>query len=421
MEKINYVNILSRENSSAKSDLVYRQIILRLLSRMNKGFLTLTLPEGEIIQVGDNISEIRATIQIKNNAFFRKCFLYADIGFGESYVDGDWETDSIKNVISWMILNIENNPAISGGNSKFAPINLLKSLNKLFHKINANTKSGSKKNISAHYDLSNDFYKLWLDETMTYSSAVFEDKDISLKEAQIEKYDRICRELKIKPTDHILEIGTGWGGFSIYAAENYGCKITTTTISKNQFDLANKRITEKGLNNKIETLLLDYRELMGQYDKIISIEMLEAVGHEYLETFFAKINSLLKKDGAAALQVITSHDSNYDSLRKGVDWIQKHIFPGSLLPSIAALNKAVNKTSNLYLHNLKNFGLDYAKTLKLWREKFNGKHTETINMGFDEYFIRKWNYYLSYCEAAFEMRNISVVQMIYTRPNNRNL
>ena len=227
--------------------------------------------------------------------------------------------------------------------------------------------------------------------------------------------------LNLKPTDHVLEIGTGWGGFALFAAENYGCKVTTTTISKEQYYHAFHLITEKKLNDKIEVLLRDYRELEGQYDKIVSIEMLEAVGHKFLPVYFSKINSLLKKDGAAALQVITSHDSNYDELRKGVDWIQKHIFPGSLLPSISAINNAVNQTSNLHLHDMKNFGLDYAKTLKVWREKFNGKKAEILNLGFDSTFIRKWNYYLSYCEAAFAMRNIGVVQMIYTRPNNRDL
>jgi len=421
MERVEIARHESFPIYNQKEYKLYKSILMNILSKMNKGRLTLTMPEGNVLTFGTELNSIQANIKIINPVFFKKIIFYGDIGFGESYVDGDWETGSITDVISWMILNVENNPAVSGSKNKYSPISILKVLNKLYHKFNANTEKGSAKNISAHYDLNNDFFKLWLDKSMTYSSGIFKNQSNSLNEAQIEKYDRICRELNLKPTDHVLEIGTGWGGFAVYAAENYGCKITTTTISKEQFYYAFMLIKEKGLENKIEILLRDYRELTGQFDKIVSIEMLEAVGHKFLPAYFSKINQLLKKDGAVALQVITSHDSNYNNLRKGVDWIQKHIFPGSLLPSISAINNSVNQTSNLHLHNLKNFGLDYAKTLKLWREEFNNKIADVLNLGYDSSFIRKWNYYLSYCEAAFAMRNISVVQMVYTRPNNRNL
>ncbi|MBU1100797.1 MAG: cyclopropane-fatty-acyl-phospholipid synthase family protein [Bacteroidetes bacterium] len=417
MEKIGYIEAVSIKE---KNYSFYKTVVISMLKKMTRGNLTLELPDGETHLFGTG-NEIRARIKIIDNSFFRKCFLYGDIGFGESYVDGDWETDSITDVISWMILNIESNPSISGSEKKFSPISWLNSLNKIFHKFNNNSLLGSKRNISAHYDLDNEFFKLWLDKTMTYSSGIFEGKDISLEDAQIEKYDRICRELKINANDHILEIGSGWGGFSIYAATNYGCKITTTTISEEQYEFALNRITELGLDDKIEIVLRDYRQLTGQYDKIVSIEMLEAVGHKYLDTYFAKVNELLKSDGSVALQVITSHDTNYDELRKNVDWIQKHIFPGSLLPSVGAINKSINKTSNMHLHDLKNFGLDYAKTLKVWRNSFNEKIEDVKRLGFDEAFKRKWNYYLSYCEAAFAMRNIGVVQVIYTKPNNRKL
>lgn len=421
MEKVIAINDYNVEKEIPKHYNLYRKIVLQILSKMNKGELQVTFPEGEAKTFGGEDKSVKANIKIINPHFYKRIVLFGDIGFGEAYVDGDWETDSITNVISWMILNVENNPAVSGSGSKFSPISLLKILNRTYHKLNMNTKMKSKKNISEHYDLNNDFFKLWLDESMTYSSAIFTDGNEDLHKAQIEKYDRICRELKIKPSDHILEIGSGWGGFSIYVAENYGCRVTTTTISEEQFKYAKNLIAEKKLGNKIEILLKDYRELSGSYDKIVSIEMLEAVGHEFLPKYFAKINDVLKPDGAAALQVITSQDSNYNQLRKGVDWIQKHIFPGSLLPSIAAINSAVNKTSNLYLHDLKNFGLNYARTLKMWREKFNARLSDVYKLNFDNSFIRKWNYYLSYCEAAFAMRNISVVQIIYTRPNNMNL
>ena len=421
MEKVIAMKNTMASDHTGWTTALYKKIVLSILSRMKKGELNVTFPNGDVESFGGNDKSIVANIKINNARFFKRIVMFGDIGFGESYVDGDWETDSITNVISWMIMNVENNPAVSGAGSKFSPISLLKVINKAYHKLNINSKRGSKKNISEHYDLNNDFFKLWLDESMTYSSAIFEGDTSDLKDAQIAKYDRLCRQLKIKSTDHVLEIGSGWGGFSIYAAQNYGCKITTTTISEEQYKYAKNLIAEKKLDDKIEILLKDYRELAGSYDKIVSIEMLEAVGHKYLPIYFSKVNDLLKPDGAIGLQVITSHDSNYEKLRKGIDWIQKHIFHGSLLPSIAAINSAVNNTSDLYLHDLKNIGLDYARTLREWRISFNSKLNDVLKLNFSNSFVRKWNYYLSYCEAAFAMRNISVVQMVYTRPNNRNL
>jgi cyclopropane-fatty-acyl-phospholipid synthase len=226
--------------------------------------------------------------------------------------------------------------------------------------------------------------------------------------------------LSLKPTDHVLEIGTGWGGNAIHIAKNYGCLVTTATISEEQYKLATERIESEKLSDKIKVVLQDYRLLEGQFDKIVSIEMLEAVGHKFLDVYFKKCQELLKKDGILAIQVITCPDSRYDSLRGGVDWIQKHIFPGSLLPSVAAINSAINNTGNLTLVDLKDIGLDYAKTLLLWRTKFNEQLNQVKALGFDEHFVRKWNYYMSYCEAAFEMRNINVMQMVYSRPNNTN-
>ncbi|MFH0736412.1 MAG: cyclopropane-fatty-acyl-phospholipid synthase family protein [bacterium] len=421
MEKIISIENKSEANKITSTNAFYKKIVLRLLNNMKKGQLNLTFPNGDVEQLGGNDKTITANIKINNTRFFKRIVLFGDIGFGESYVDGDWETDNITNVISWMILNIEDNPAVSGSSKKFSPISLLKFVNRVYHKININTKKGSKKNISEHYDLNNDFFKLWLDESMTYSSAIFAGDTTDLKEAQTEKYDRLCRQLNIQQSDHVLEIGTGWGGFSLHAANTYGCKITTVTISKEQYEYTKNLIETKNLGNQIEIKLMDYREITGFYDKIVSIEMLEAVGHEYLNTFFSQVNKLLKPTGSIGLQVITSHDSNYQELKKGIDWIQKHIFPGSLLPSIAAINSAVNKTSNLYLFDLKNIGMDYARTLNYWRTSFNAKVGDVLKLNFTDSFVRKWNYYLSYCEAAFKMRNISVVQMIYTRPNNRSL
>ncbi|MBX9852065.1 MAG: cyclopropane-fatty-acyl-phospholipid synthase family protein [Cytophagaceae bacterium] len=397
---------------------LYENIILAIFSKMEHGSLKLTLPTGEKIQFGNGNGQVEANMRIRNNNFFKKCVLYGDVGFGESYVDGDWETDSIKNVITWFIINMDTNPAISGTKKGFTLTNLFKYFNRAAHLTRNNSLTGSRKNISEHYDLSNDFFRLFLDETMTYSLGIFSSPETSLKDSQIEKYDRICRTLKIKASDHILEIGSGWGGFAIHCAKKYSCKITTVTISEEQYNYASQKFREEGLEKQIEIRLMDYRKIEGSYDKIVSIEMLEAVGHKYLPEYFKKCHELLNKNGSLALQVITCPDCRYDELRKGIDFIQKHIFPGSLLPSVGKINQCINQTSDLTLHDIKDIGLHYATTLRLWFEKFNRQLDQVKALGMDEKFIRKWNYYLQYCEAAFKTRNISVMQIVYTRPNN---
>ncbi|HSH66435.1 MAG TPA: cyclopropane-fatty-acyl-phospholipid synthase family protein [Bacteroidia bacterium] len=398
----------------------YEKVVISMLSKMKLGNLQMSLPSGEMITFGNGEGNINAHVTIKTTDFFKRCVLYGDIGFGESYVNGDWETDNISSVIKWFLLNVETAPTLSGSHSRKLTLNILKVFNKLIHLKKANTIDGSKENISAHYDLNNDFFKLFLDPTITYSSAYFKEDGMSLQQAQVEKYERLCRKLRLKPSDHVLEIGTGWGGNAIHIAKKHGCKVTTVTISEEQYLLAKERVKAENLEHKITVLLKDYRFIEGKFDKIVSIEMLEAVGHKFLEVYFKKCNQLLKKDGLLALQVITCPDSRYDSLRKGVDWIQKHIFPGSLLPSVAAINKAINNTCDLTLVDLKDIGLDYAKTLSIWKTQFNQKLQEVKQLGFDETFIRKWNYYLCYCEAAFEMRNINTMQLVYSRPNNIN-
>lgn len=396
----------------------YEKVVIDLFSKMKLGNLELTLPSGELLVFGNGVGNVNATINVTTPNFFKRCVLYGDIGFGEGYVDGDWETDNIVNVIKWFILNIEDAPTISGSKTKTISLNLLKFFNRIYHFTRANSVKGSRENIAAHYDLNNDFFALFLDPTITYSSAYFKDKDMSLEQAQMEKYERLCRELKLQASDHVLEIGTGWGSNAIHMAKNHGCKVTTVTISEEQFKLATARVEEQKLQDQVTVLLMDYRSIEGKFDKIVSIEMLEAVGHKFLEGYFKKCNELLKKNGILALQVITCPDSRYESLRNGVDWIQKHIFPGSLLPSVAAINKAINKTCDLTLVDLKDIGLDYARTLSIWKDQFNKKLDEVKKLGFDERFIRKWNYYLSYCEGAFEMRNINTMQLVYSRPNN---
>lgn len=396
----------------------YENVVIAALCKMNKGFLKLSLPNGENLQIGDPNSNYIANLTVKDVAFFKRVVLYGDIGFGEAYVDGLWETDSITNVIKWIILNIENAPSVSGSKVKTLGLNLFKWFNRIYHNSRSNSLTGSQKNIAEHYDLNNDFFATFLDPSLTYSSAYFKTPNLTLTEAQEEKYSRLCKQLQLKASDHVLEIGSGWGANAIFMAKNYGCKVTTITISKEQQKLGQERVAAAGLSDQIQIIIKDYRNIEGQFDKIVSVEMLEAVGHNYLETYFAKCAEVLKPNGIFAFQVITSPDSRYNNLRKGVDWIQKHIFPGSLLPSVAVINKAINNTSDLTMVDLKDLGLDYAKTLNIWFEKFNQNLPEVKALGFDDRFIRKWNYYLNYCEAAFEMRNINVMQMVYTRPNN---
>lgn len=396
----------------------YEKTVLGMLSKMELGTLNLTLPDGEQITLGNGEGKIVANAEIKNPDFFKRCVLYGDIGFGEAYVDGDWDTDNITNVIKWFLLNIENAPTVSGSSAQSFVLNVLKIFNKIYHSRRENTLSGSKKNISEHYDLNNDFFASFLDSTMTYSSAYFYKDGISLQEAQLAKYDRLCQQMNLKPGDHVLEIGSGWGGNAIHMAKNYGCYVTSVTISEEQCKLAKERVEKEGLSDKVNIILQDYRYLNGQFDKIVSIEMLEAVGAKFYDAYFKKCHELLKKDGILALQVITCPDSRFESLRTGVDWIQKHIFPGSLLPSVAAINRAINNTGDLTMVDLKDLGLDYARTLNLWYHEFNKNISEVKRLGFSDTFIRKWNYYFCYCEAAFAMRNINVMQMVYARPNN---
>ncbi|MEO6979594.1 MAG: cyclopropane-fatty-acyl-phospholipid synthase family protein [Mucilaginibacter sp.] len=401
-----------------KKSSFYQDLVLKVLGKMEKGNLYLTLTDGEQITIGNGEGNIAASIVVNSDEFYKRIILFGDIGFGEAYVDGLWDTDNITNVVKWVLLNIENAPGISGSKIQALSLNLLKAYNKLSHFKRANTIEGSRKNISAHYDLNNDFFASFLDPTMTYSAAYFYRDGLSLQEAQLAKYERLCRQLHLRATDHVLEIGSGWGGNAIYMAKTYGCKVTSLTISEEQHKMAVERVEAEGLGDRVKILLQDYRLMEGVFDKIVSVEMLEAVGHKFMDVYFKKCHELLKKNGILAIQVITSPDSRFESLKKGVDWIQKHIFPGSLLPSVGAINSSINRTGDLTMVDLKDIGIDYAKTLRLWYDSFNANLGKVKTLGFDDTFIRKWNYYLCYCEAAFAMRNINVMHLVYSRPNN---
>jgi cyclopropane-fatty-acyl-phospholipid synthase len=270
----------------------------------------------------------------------------------------------------------------------------------------------------AHYDLGNDFYRLFLDETMTYSSGIFETPESSLKAASIAKYDRLCRKLDLGPDDHVLEIGTGWGGFALYAAEKYGCEVTTTTISRQQYDYAKGKIEAAGLSHRIHLLKSDYRELTGRYDKLVSIEMIEAVGHQYYDTFFQVCARYLKADGLMAIQAITIADHAFEQHKKSVDFIKRYIFPGSCIPSIASLLAAMSRSSDLRLFHLEDITPHYATTLRMWRERFFDNIDQVRGLGFEDAFIRMWDYYMSYCEGGFLERYIGNVQMVFAKPHN---
>lgn len=396
---------------------VYQNIVLKLLEKMQHGKLRLSIKNGAEYSFGQG-DGTSADIRVNDENFFKRIVLYGDIGFGESYMLNEWETSNLTNVISFLLGNMKYIPTLSGARKTFSPVNLLKLINRIQHVLNPNSLKGAKQNISKHYDLSNEFFSQFLDRTMTYSCALFKDPDDTLEDAQIRKYDSLCKSTKLSKDDHVLEIGCGWGGFAIHAAKNYGCKVTGITISKKQYDLARERVRAAGLEDKVNIVFEDYRKVKGEFDKVISIEMIEAVGHRYFKTYFDKINKILKPNGVLGLQAIIIPDSRYNEYRKSVDWLQKHIFPGGLLPSIAKINESLNASGNLNLYSLKEMGLSYARTLKNWYDNFQSNLGTVRALGFDDVFIRKWEYYLCSCEASFLQRNINVVQMVYARPNN---
>jgi cyclopropane-fatty-acyl-phospholipid synthase len=423
MSQTTSVSALSNTTSQAGCILssLARTLILNALKAMDRGHLILTLETGEVLHIGQPGHSISADLQIDSPAFYTRILRYGHIGFGEAYMEGEWTTRNVEHVVAWGIHNVENSPLLEGAKNKSWAINVLGCINRIGYVLRPNSLPLSRKNIQEHYDLSNDFFALFLDPSMTYSSAKFQYPGQSLEEAQQAKYASLCQKLSLEATDHVLEIGTGWGGFALYAAKTYGCRITSSTISQQQYQLATLRIREAGLSEQITVLFQDYRTLSGRFDKIASIEMIEAVGDRYYETFFAQCAALLKKDGLLGLQMITCPDARFKLLRDNVDFIQKHIFPGSLLPSIGRLNQAMSKVSDMSLFSLEDMSLSYAQTLRVWHQQFLQNLAEIRALGFEDRFLRKWEYYLLYCAAAFQMRNINAVQAVYTRPNNLRL
>jgi cyclopropane-fatty-acyl-phospholipid synthase len=388
----------------------------RFLQRISIGQLTLILPDKTEFVFGSSLRGRIAQIKVKNYSFFRKFVFEGAVGFGESYCDGDWETDDLTNLIA---LFIENRPGISESQLGLAWIS--RTVNYFLHKFRRNSPHGSKKNIEAHYDLSNKFFSLVLDPTKSYSCAMYEGSDESLEEAQKRKISHLISELKIGREQHVLEIGSGWGSLALEAAKLQSCVVTSLTLSEEQLKYATQKASDQGLSHKVEFKLCDYRDAEGQYDRIVSVEMLEAVGDEYLGDFFASCERLLKPDGLVVLQVICIPDQRYDQYSRSCDWIKKHIFPGCCLPSLTALSKAMQDNSSLIVESLKNIGPNYAPTLAAWREALLSRTQDIRTLGFDDYFIRSFEYYFSYCEAAFATRTLNVLQLVLTRPGNSTL
>lgn len=389
-----------------------RRGVLNKFRQLSDGLLLLA--EGDVEHrfgsgAADNPVVVR--MQVHSSEFYRRVAFGGSLGFAESYIFGEWTSDSPTDVVRLFCRNLSVTDSANRG-----IVRLVTRLARKWHERQSNSKDGSARNIHAHYDLGNDFYSLFLDETMTYSSGVFETPETTLHEAQVAKIDRLCRKLDLKQSDHLVEIGTGWGGLAIHAAKNFGCRVTTTTISKEQHDFACQRVAEAGLSDRITLLLEDYRDLQGTYDKLVSVEMIEAVGYEYFDTFFTKCGTLLKPDGQMAMQGITMSEQRYPRYLKSVDFIQRYIFPGGCLITPKAVLESVARTTDLRLLHIEDMAPHYGRTVRLWRERFFDRIEQVRLLGFPETFIRLWDFYLSYCEAAFQERLVGTVQMQFAKP-----
>ncbi len=396
-------------------DRLAERLVRRQLEALETGRLVLV--DGERresfgqCEAGPGDEVLQATITVREPAFWADIAFGGSIGAGEAYMRGAWSCDDLVALVRLLLRNRHVLEGMEGGAAR-----ITRPLQKAFHWVNRNTREGARRNISAHYDLGNDFFALWLDETMMYSSAIFERPDQGLHEAQLHRLDTICRRLDLQPGDRLVEIGTGWGALAMHAAKHYGCDVTTTTISAEQHRLAAERIAAAGLEGRIELLLSDYRDLEGRFDKLVSIEMIEAIGWRQYETYFEKCGNLLAPGGRMLIQAITIAEPRYEEAKRSVDFIQRYIFPGSNLPSVSAMVSAIAKQSDCMVTGLHDIGLDYALTLNHWRRRFFERIEEVRELGYPESFIRMWEYYLCYCEGGFTERAISDVHLLAEKP-----
>jgi cyclopropane-fatty-acyl-phospholipid synthase len=405
----------SRPDHGSALQQLGRKLFLAKLAQFREGELTV-VDGREQFTFGRRTPacNLRATIEILHPQTYADAAFGGTVGGGEAYIRGQWRTDDLTALIRLFLVNREVMESLEGGAAiATAP------LRRILHWLNRNSRDGSRRNIAAHYDLGNDLFALMLDESMAYSCGVFERDGATLHEAQLAKFERICRKLQLGAEDHLLEIGTGWGGFAIHAASRYGCRVTTTTISREQHDWAREKIAAAGLADRVTLLLEDYRELRGRYDKLVSIEMIEAVGARFLDTYTAQCSKLLEPHGAMLLQAITIQDQVYEEALKSVDFIQRFVFPGSFIPSITAITDSVRSSTDMKVFHLEDIGPHYATTLRRWRENFFARLPEVQRLGYPDAFVRLWEYYLSYCEGGFLERQLGDVQMLLTKPRCR--
>lgn len=394
-------------------DRVLRERVLAQLSNLGEGHILLSDPCG-VVEIGVPTKQAPVRVWVTDAAFYRAVAAGGSVGAGEAYMAGYWSCDDL---VSLVRLLVRNRDLLDGMEQGWARLGgwLLRG----WHWLRRNTEEGSRRNISAHYDLGNEFFALFLSPDLMYSSAYWVGEHDTLNAASERKLEVVCQKLRLTPQDHLIEIGSGWGALAVYAATHYGCRVTTTTISVEQHAAASERVASAGLGGQVTVLLEDYRKLTGTYDKLVSIEMIEAVGAEFLETYFGQVGRLLKPDGLALIQAITIEDHRYEQALRAVDFIKRHVFPGSFIPSIEAILVAKTRVSDLALLSLEDFGLSYARTLAAWRERFMARLEEVKALGFDERFVRLWEFYLAYCEGGFRERSIGVAHLLLAKPRYR--
>jgi cyclopropane-fatty-acyl-phospholipid synthase len=401
---------VSRFSTNGLTGSLLRRGVLRQLAQLKHGQLLL-VEDGERLMFGTPGSALLGEIHVLDPAVWGMVAGNGSIGAGEAFIHGYWSSPDLTAVVRVFVSNLDVLDAMEGGLARLG-----RPLVQGLHWLNRNTRKGSQKNIAAHYDLGNDLFEQFLDPTMMYSAAQFLTPEDSLEQAQLNKLQRICQKLALQPGDHLLEIGTGWGSMALYAAQNYGCRVTTTTLSKEQYAFTAQRIEQLGLQDQVTLLLKDYRDLTGEYDKLVSIEMIEAVGHRFLPTYFKQCAHLLKSNGLMLIQAITIREQRYEQAKRGVDFIQRYIFPGGALPCVQKMLEVVSRDTDMNLLHMEDFGLHYARTLRLWHENFRRAHGRLSELGYDDYFLRLWEFYLCYCEGGFLERTIGTAQLLLAKP-----
>lgn len=416
------VSLKSRQHLKAASrpgllNGLARHLVLGRLKHIEHGTLVIRDQERRYVfgnpesrGSGAGHTELHATLTVNDPRFYGDIAFGGSIGAGESWMQGRWDCDDLVSLVRIMARNQQLLDGMEGGLAQ-----LSRPLQKLFHWANRNTRRGAERNIAAHYDLGNEFFQLWLDDSMMYSCAIFDDENATLAEAQQARLERVCALLELGPEDHLVEIGSGWGSLAIHAASRYGCRVTTTTISRQQYELAGQRIAVAGVADRVKLLLEDYRDLSGSYDKLVSLEMIEAIGHDQYRSYFAQCARLLRPGGRMLIQAITIDDERFEQYRKNVDFIQRYIFPGSCLPSVRVMREIIGDVSDMEVRSVNDIGLHYATTLNYWRQNFFRRIADVRALGYPEEFIRMWEFYLCYCEGGFLERTISDVLLVAAR------